>query len=456
MRLVHRDISPPNVLISFVGEVKLTDFGIAKVARQSKQTQAGVLKGKFAYLSPEQSMGEPIDRRSDIYALGLVLFEATVGMRANPGAVEVEQIYAASQARVLQPSLHDPSYPADLERIYLKATAKAPRDRYQTAREMHRDLADFQARRGLLVSSPQLGSFLQRLFPEDAAAEHGGPPDSDTLPPTSTERHDTAPERLMMQGTGFEDDEATVLEQTLPPDELQTLDSSGGLMVIQPDGPNIGQLQPIDYDEDFDEESTHVALSRPSMGELGGDPINTSNQNVLHRSDLFSPAGEPAFDPFETRPREPRLTGPRLPVVDPASMPTEPQSGLPVVVQESYRGARPNPVAFSPSTPAPQVTPPLHSPPPAPRQRLESSSVPLGRIAQPLAAPPSPTPRPRSGRAWLWLMIGLLLVLAIAAVTTYLVIEWEKPPAPALDPAHRLEEESRGPKTTPLEVKKRP
>ncbi|MCK5799424.1 MAG: serine/threonine protein kinase, partial [Deltaproteobacteria bacterium] len=170
MRLVHRDISPPNVLISFDGGVKLTDFGIAKVARQQQQTRAGVLKGKFAYLSPEQSLGEPIDRRSDIYALGLVLFEATVGCRANPGAAEVEQIYASSQGRVLKPSLEDPRYPPDLERIFFKATALAPRDRYENAREMQRDLEDFMELRGTSVSRADVGAFLCETFPEKARA----------------------------------------------------------------------------------------------------------------------------------------------------------------------------------------------------------------------------------------------------------------------------------------------
>lgn len=428
MRLVHRDISPPNVLISFSGAVKLTDFGIAKVARQSRQTQAGVLKGKFAYLSPEQAMGEPIDRRSDLYALGLVLFEATVGRRANPGAVEVEQIYAASQGRVLQPSLHDHHYPPDLERIFLKATAKAPRDRYQSAREMHRDLVDFQGRNGMHVTANVLGAFLQRTFPEEAfappaAAESSphavrsysdadfddGPAAFDTLPPPSAQAShpvdsfDTSPTGYpsLGRGMGFEDEEATVMEQTLPPEDIQTLDSSSGMVVMLEDEevsvpslPDLSASYGLGY-TDFDEdEETRVAPPRPIAELL------EQSKDGLPRLDLLDPTQETDIEPGLAM-RRMRETGPPIP------------SPL------GYGVADANP--FGSFSSPPPASLPLGSVSPSRPDSLPLRPPPA-HVAEPL--PTAPEPRSSRGRSIFWLVLGLLIVVAIATAATFLVIRY--------------------------------
>ncbi|MCC6750576.1 MAG: serine/threonine protein kinase [Deltaproteobacteria bacterium] len=163
LHLVHRDISPPNILVGYAGTVKISDFGIAKVARQNQQTAAGVLKGKFAYLSPEQARGHAVDYRSDIYAMGLLLFEVTVGRRANPANTDTAMIFAAAKRDLPSPSSIIPDYPPELEGIFLKATTLDPDDRYQHVKELQEDLLAFQVEHRLVVSAGRVGEWLQKL-----------------------------------------------------------------------------------------------------------------------------------------------------------------------------------------------------------------------------------------------------------------------------------------------------
>lgn|GEM_PF-3098913 len=168
LNLVHRDVSPPNVLLGYTGSVKLTDFGIAKVA-QGKQTAVGVLKGKFAYLSPEQARGQSVDRRSDIYSLGLLLFEATTGKRAIPGEMDAEVLYAAANAQTRHPGQSCTGYPKELERIFNKATAKRKKQRYQNVGEFRSDLLNFSIQQGLQADASALSAMLQGLFAREIA-----------------------------------------------------------------------------------------------------------------------------------------------------------------------------------------------------------------------------------------------------------------------------------------------
>ena len=120
--VVHRDISPHNILIGTNGFVKLVDFGVAKaVGRVSEATRAGQLKGKFGYMSPEQARGKPVDRRSDVFSLGIVLFELTTSRRLFRGDSDIETLRLVISAQVPRPSSLDPTYPPELERIVLRA-----------------------------------------------------------------------------------------------------------------------------------------------------------------------------------------------------------------------------------------------------------------------------------------------------------------------------------------------
>ena len=140
MSIVHRDVSPQNALVSYDGEVKVIDFGIAKAAGKATKTQAGILKGKFGYMSPEQIRGLPLDGRSDIFAMGVCLYEMLTGERLFVGDSDFSVLEKVRKVEVLPPSHFNRKIPEQLERIVMKSLAKDVDDRYQHATELGEDL----------------------------------------------------------------------------------------------------------------------------------------------------------------------------------------------------------------------------------------------------------------------------------------------------------------------------
>lgn len=167
--VIHRDVSPPNILISVQGQVKVTDFGVAKAKYQlHERTKTGEVKGKFGYLAPEQIAGEPCDRRVDVYAMGCVLYVATLGARpfGNGPEAMTKILLGAYQA----PSELDPHYPPSLEAIVRRALEKNPAQRFQTADEMREALEHWLWEQRLSVTSADLAEVVrERLAPEAAA-----------------------------------------------------------------------------------------------------------------------------------------------------------------------------------------------------------------------------------------------------------------------------------------------
>lgn len=162
--VVHRDISPHNILIGTNGVVKLVDFGVAKaVGRVSEQTRVGQLKGKFGYMSPEQAVGASVDRRSDVFSLGVVLFELTTGRRLFRGESDVETLRLVTSGDVPHPSTIDPDYPPELEAIVLRALEREPELRYATARELEEDLRAFLKEQHTVVPQVGVASLLKRV-----------------------------------------------------------------------------------------------------------------------------------------------------------------------------------------------------------------------------------------------------------------------------------------------------
>jgi serine/threonine protein kinase len=162
--VVHRDVSPHNILIGTNGIVKLVDFGVAKaVGRVSEATRAGQLKGKFGYMSPEQARGKPIDRRSDVFALGIVLFELTTSRRLFRGESDIETLRLVISSRIPRPTSFDPQYPVELERIAMKALERDPAARYQTALELEQDLLTYLKSQRILVTPGGIAGLLKRV-----------------------------------------------------------------------------------------------------------------------------------------------------------------------------------------------------------------------------------------------------------------------------------------------------
>jgi hypothetical protein len=171
LRIIHRDISPQNVLVTYSGSVKLIDFGVAKAAVQSTRTQVGVLKGKFGYMSPEQIRGESIDHRSDIFSVGVVLWELLTNRRLFHGDNEFEIFQKVRDAQVEPPSLRNPQIPAEVDRIVMRALSADPNTRYQWCEELAADLDRFLNGLKPVYGQRHMSEWMGRFFSEELIEE---------------------------------------------------------------------------------------------------------------------------------------------------------------------------------------------------------------------------------------------------------------------------------------------
>jgi tRNA A-37 threonylcarbamoyl transferase component Bud32 len=164
LNIVHRDISPQNILVSFQGEVKISDFGISKAKTEPSLTQVGMIKGKLMYLAPEQLTGEAVDHRLDLYALGLVFYQALTGHLAYQFDSEVEAIKNIPTVAI-EPLRHrKPGIPEDLDRIVMKCLEKNVAARYQSAAAIQADLSAFKKKRQITFDSADLAALLKEAF----------------------------------------------------------------------------------------------------------------------------------------------------------------------------------------------------------------------------------------------------------------------------------------------------
>jgi eukaryotic-like serine/threonine-protein kinase len=163
LSVVHRDISPPNILISWNGEVKLTDFGLAKASTQVESTDPGVVKGKFSYLSPEAASGQEVDSRADIFAVGIVAWEMLTGRRLFLGESDYQTVELVRKAEVPSIARINADVPDELEKIIRRALLPDTDRRYQTASEFADDLLGFLFSRSLKVSSRDLSDLLEEM-----------------------------------------------------------------------------------------------------------------------------------------------------------------------------------------------------------------------------------------------------------------------------------------------------
>lgn len=165
--IIHRDVTPPNVMVTDAGEVKVLDFGIAKAFDRVARTEAGAFKGKVEYFSPEQILGGELDRRSDIFALGAVLFELLTGKKLFARASMVATLSAITECRVPRPSSLAPEVPAELDAIVLRALARDREERFDTAAQLAEALA--RAMRSSRVPPEALARWVEALCPEERA-----------------------------------------------------------------------------------------------------------------------------------------------------------------------------------------------------------------------------------------------------------------------------------------------
>jgi len=169
--VVHRDVSPANVLLGYDGQIKLTDFGVAKASSNVNRTKSGIFKGKFDYMSPEQAEGLPIDQRADVFAAGIVLFEMITCRRLFKAESEIATLQKIRDARIPSIRHYRPGVAPELEQITLRALSREPADRFGSAAEMAEALREFLAPTTLEEARERISELVRTDFAEERAAE---------------------------------------------------------------------------------------------------------------------------------------------------------------------------------------------------------------------------------------------------------------------------------------------
>jgi serine/threonine protein kinase len=214
LEIVHRDVTPQNVIVTYDGAVKLLDFGIAKAANRINETRSGSFKGKVPYMSPEQCRGEPLDRRSDLFSLGILLHELTLCRRLFRGETDFQILKQIAEGPITRPRDVDPQYDARLQAIVMRALERDPASRFATARELQEALEELAHEMRLRLSPLSLANYMQSLFDDKHGAWREVSADGDV---GKLERHfaTVMAERL----DGDEEDESVPPPQ--PPSDVQ-------------------------------------------------------------------------------------------------------------------------------------------------------------------------------------------------------------------------------------------
>ncbi|NVB78028.1 MAG: serine/threonine protein kinase [Kofleriaceae bacterium] len=224
LNIVHRDVSPANVMVGYDGSVKVLDFGIAKAEERATKTVGGTIKGKYGYMSPEQCKGKPIDRRSDIFALGICLYEMTTLRRAFKGNDDFETMKRIVAGDVILPSVAVPGYPRELEAIVLTAMANDPNARFQTGQEMIEALDAFAVRAKLTGSNTAMGRFMVQLFGSKKEPWVEAPPAGDRTQVTEPSG----------EVDGDNDEKTLLIEERQRPSQRMPTATAPGVGDIQP------------------------------------------------------------------------------------------------------------------------------------------------------------------------------------------------------------------------------
>lgn len=214
LNIIHRDVSPSNVLMSYAGDVKIGDFGVAKAAVQRNLTESGTLKGKVGYMSPEQVVGDEIDQRSDIFSAGIVFFEALSMSRLFVGNSDLDVMLRVRDADIEDSIRKAQPLPSQLEEIVRTALSKHREERYQTAGEFYQALVDFCFQHRIQVNGSHLSNFMRRLFAEEIEREKNRRIDIDN----SSEKlraliEEKEAQRLIEQSAAFASSDAESIDE---------------------------------------------------------------------------------------------------------------------------------------------------------------------------------------------------------------------------------------------------
>ncbi|MBK7536042.1 MAG: protein kinase [Myxococcales bacterium] len=421
LNIVHRDVSPANIMVGYDGSVKVLDFGIAKAEERYTQTVGSTIKGKYGYMSPEQCKGKAIDRRSDIFALGIVLYELTTQRRAFKGRDDFDTMKRIVGSELVLPSSLVPSYPPELEAIILKTLASDPDIRYATAQDLIEALDAFTQRAKLTCTNTAMARFMVQLFGEPREPW-------ETLPADSRRALSSSPDASASVSTSVNDGEE------FDSDDLPTLhNGSAGALAragrahapTAPNVPGAPSARSASPSSSAGNSQAVVRTRTPSVSSapsVSGGRVHTPTTPPPSRSQTSaasSSAGLPASrragpttpPPLRPQTMERRPLSPSTPPPLGQSGPSNPESGVPeAVVRSPHSGSMSAAARRSPAelfgAPAPHGQPtPLQLPtsraavPALGAGRSGPSAMMSGPLSIPLVPPRTMTPSVPSAMA---------------------------------------------------------
>jgi serine/threonine protein kinase len=399
LELVHRDVSASNVIVSYDGAVKLLDFGIARANDHQHKTQTGTLKGKAPYMSPEQCRGQRLDRRTDLFSLGVMMFELTLGRRPFRGDNDFTIMEQIVHGVPPAPSSIVPGYPAELEAIVMKLLARDPRARYATAADMLHDLEPFVADHQLWVSSNSVGKYMRAAFADQVDAWERASHDGVSLgehvaDATAAQNHKAA---LVTPSLAFPAAGPLSAEfVAVPPPWISQSSPAVAEPPIPSASSSIGEPPSLSAILSFDEPPSLSAVSRavePSQAEVGYPEVRSPRRVIVAvlAGLLVGAAGIASFYVWQMQ-HAPAAVRSALEPVKPGAVERSLEPPL-----EPVTARAPEPV--KPAAPAPEVPAPPPSPPSPPTVKVRPAATAPAPSPTVIAPPATPTATPSPKRA---------------------------------------------------------
>ncbi len=287
--IIHRDVTPQNVIVSYQGEVKLCDFGIAKAATRVSRTQVGVLKGKFAYMAPEQVQGRPVDRRGDIFSLGVIFYELLTGERLFIGDTDYATLEAVREANIPPPRAVNPNIPDGMEAIVLRMLARDPDERYAWASDVHEDLLEVLVKNGQLFQIRHLREWMQTTYAQALELENAKMEAFLQL----QRPVDELTERLSEEGIAGSDPDLTADYPALPAAVMEALQPTGGSAAYR----TSGRLGESPVSNLFGTPHVEESNGAPSNGESSMVRPASARNDFFEELDLHERTVFDSFDP---------------------------------------------------------------------------------------------------------------------------------------------------------------